>query len=89
MSVSYNVPEIKAQLLLNLRSCLSYLFPNGTFHGDEFRIGDVHGNKGQSLRVELSGSRAGLWNDFATGEGGDIITAIKLREREVKIGQKI
>ncbi|WCR59638.1 MAG: hypothetical protein PG978_001086 [Wolbachia endosymbiont of Ctenocephalides felis wCfeF] len=73
MSVSYNVPEIKAQLLLNLRSCLSYLFPNGTFHGDEFRIGDVHGNKGQSLRVELSGSRAGLWNDFATGEGGDII----------------
>ncbi|MDX5526374.1 MAG: AAA family ATPase [Wolbachia endosymbiont of Andrena nigroaenea] len=73
MSVSYNVPEIKAQLLLNLRSCLSYLFPNGTFHGDEFRIGDVHGNKGKSLRVELSGSRAGLWNDFATGEGGDII----------------
>ncbi|CQD11094.1 putative phage related protein [Wolbachia endosymbiont wPip_Mol of Culex molestus] len=73
MSVSYNVPEIKAQLLLNLRSCLSYLFPNGTFHGDEFRVGNIHGNKGQSLRVALTGGKAGLWQDFATGQKGDVL----------------
>lgn len=63
----------KAELLLNIRSCLFYLLPRGTFRGDKFYVGDVHGNKGKSLVVELSGSRAGLWNDFATGEGGDII----------------
>ncbi|WP_353273378.1 AAA family ATPase [Wolbachia endosymbiont (group A) of Agelastica alni] len=73
MSVSYNVPEIKAQLLLNLRSCLSYLFPNGTFHGNEFRVGNIHGNKGQSLRVALTGGKAGLWQDFATGQKGDVL----------------
>ncbi|WP_281508653.1 AAA family ATPase [Wolbachia endosymbiont (group B) of Pandemis cinnamomeana] len=63
----------KTELLLNIRSCLFYLLPRGTFRGDKFYVGDVHGNKGKSLVVELSGSRAGLWNDFATGEGGDII----------------
>ncbi|MFP3020234.1 MAG: AAA family ATPase [Wolbachia sp.] len=69
----FDVEEIKRQLLLNIRSCLSYLLPNGTFHKNEFQVGDVWGNKGKSLRVELSGSKAGLWNDFATGDGGDII----------------
>ncbi|MDX5487789.1 MAG: AAA family ATPase [Wolbachia endosymbiont of Andrena praecox] len=63
----------KTELLLNIRSYLFYLLPRGTFRGDKFYVGDVHGNKGKSLVVELSGSRAGLWNDFATGEGGDII----------------
>ena len=33
----------------------------------------------KSLEVELSGERAGLWHDFETGEGGDIVglTAIQ------------
>ncbi len=69
----FDVEEIKRQLLLTIRSCLSYLFPRGTFHGDEFRIGDVHGNKGQSLRVALTGGKAGLWQDFATGQKGDVL----------------
>ncbi|MDG7056577.1 MAG: AAA family ATPase [Wolbachia endosymbiont of Penenirmus auritus] len=68
-----DVAKIKAQLLLNLRSCLSYLFPRGTFHGDEFRIGNIQGERGQSLKVALTGERAGLWQDFATGEKGDVI----------------
>ncbi|WP_264719193.1 AAA family ATPase [Wolbachia endosymbiont (group A) of Lasioglossum morio] len=69
----FDVEEIKRQLLLNIRSCLSYLFPRGTFRGDKFYIGNVQGDKGKSLVVELSGSEAGLWHDFATKEGGDII----------------
>lgn len=69
----FDVEEIKRQLLLNIRSCLSYLFPRGTFHGDKFQIGDVQGNKGKSLKVELAYGKVGLWIDFATGDGGDII----------------
>ncbi|GFR11886.1 hypothetical protein TNCT_218121 [Trichonephila clavata] len=65
--------DLKTQLLQNIRSCLSYLLPNGTFCRNEFQVGDIWGNRGKSLRVELSGSKAGLWNDFATGDGGDII----------------
>ncbi|NGZ19992.1 MULTISPECIES: AAA family ATPase [unclassified Wolbachia] len=65
--------QLKAQLLLNIRSCLSYLLPRGIFCGDKFYVGNIQGDKGKSLVVELSGSEAGLWHDFATGEGGDII----------------
>lgn len=65
--------QLKAQLLLNIRSCLSYLLPRGIFRGDKFYVGNVQGDKGKSLVVELSGSEAGLWHDFATKEGGDII----------------
>nr|WP_241653968.1 hypothetical protein [Wolbachia endosymbiont of Nilaparvata lugens] len=65
--------QLKAQLLLNIRSCLSYLLPRGIFRGDKFYVGNVQGDKGKSLVVELSGNEAGLWHDFATGEGGDII----------------
>ena len=67
------IAELKTQLLQNIRSCLLYLLPNGTFHKNEFQVGDIRGNRGKSLRVELNGSKAGLWNDFATGDGGDII----------------
>ncbi len=65
--------ELKTQLLQNIRSCLFHLLPRGTFRGDKFYVGDVQGNKGKSTVIELIGERAGLWKDFATGEGGDII----------------
>jgi 5S rRNA maturation endonuclease (ribonuclease M5)/transposase len=39
----------------------------------EARIGDKYGNPGMSLRISLTGSDAGLWHDFASGEGGDLI----------------
>jgi len=65
--------ELKTQLLQDIRSCLFHLLPRGTFRGDKFYVGDVQGNKGKSTVIELTGERAGLWKDFATGEGGDII----------------
>ncbi|WP_353286632.1 AAA family ATPase [Wolbachia endosymbiont (group A) of Anthophora plumipes] len=73
MNFGLSSEELKAELLLQIRSCLPYLLPNGTFCRNEFQVGDIWGNKGKSLRVELSGSKAGLWNDFATGDSGDII----------------
>lgn len=67
------VDEIKARLLGNLRGLLSYLYPAGVFRHGKFLVGDVRGSKGESLTVELSGSKAGMWHDFATGEGGDVL----------------
>lgn len=64
--------QLRTQLLSNIRSCLSYLLPRGTFRGDKFYVGDLQGNKEQSMIVELTGSKAGLWHDFSTEEGGDI-----------------
>lgn len=65
--------EIKTRMLVNLRGVLSYLLPGGAFQGGKFLVGDVQGNRGDSLSVELTGPKAGMWHDFATGEGGDII----------------
>lgn len=70
---AFSVDDTKQMLLGRLREALHYLLPGGVFRGGKFHIGDVHGNKGDSLIVELSGAKAGMWHDFATGDGGDII----------------
>ncbi len=49
------------------------LLPNGFMRSGKYYAGDVSGNKGESLVVEISGEKAGLWHDFATGDGGDIL----------------
>jgi len=69
-----SVDEIKSLLLGRLREVLHNLLPSGVIRGGKFYVGDIHGNKGDSLVVELSGAKAGQWHDFATGEGGDTIS---------------
>jgi len=66
--------EVKRSLLAQLESVLGYLFPAGFADpkGSKFYIGDISGQAGESLSVELKGERAGLWHDFATGDGGDV-----------------
>jgi putative DNA primase/helicase len=69
-----SVDDLKSCLLGNLRGVLSYLFPAGVFRHGKFLVGDVQGNKGESLTVEVTGNKAGMWHDFATKDGGDIIS---------------
>lgn len=77
-TLDYNDPdlpsrdEIKAALLVRLPEVLRYLFPNGRQLKREFQIGSLQGEKGQSLKVSMSGDKAGLWQDFESGHGGDI-----------------
>ena len=65
--------QLKAVLINELDSLLPQLFPEGRREGHEFLIGDLRGSPGRSLRVELAGEKRGLWNDFESGEGGDVI----------------
>jgi putative DNA primase/helicase len=64
--------KIEREILRKLDQALFHLFPNGETTRRQFLIGDIHGNEGESLKVELEGAKAGQWFDFATGEGGDI-----------------
>ncbi|MGU5727550.1 AAA family ATPase [Aeromonas jandaei] len=64
---------LRAGLLDRLEAVLHYLFPQGRIRAGKFTIGDVDGNAGKSLVVELDGPRRGLWKDFSTDEGGDVI----------------
>lgn len=69
-----NVSDISARLNDSLLAALRYLLPAGVIQGSEYCVGGIGGEKGQSLRVHLSGAKAGVWSDFASGEsGGDLL----------------
>jgi putative DNA primase/helicase len=67
---------VRTVLLQRLDSVLQALYPNGRARRGQFTIGDVNGAAGDSLEIALTGEKAGLWNDHATGEGGDIFDLI-------------
>lgn len=77
-TLDYNDPdlpsrdEVKAAMLARLPEVLRYMFPNGRQLKREFQIGSLQGEKGQSLKITMSGEKAGLWQDFESGHGGDI-----------------
>jgi 5S rRNA maturation endonuclease (ribonuclease M5) len=65
--------EVRARLLDQLESVLLYLFPRGKRRGKQFVIGNLQGDPGDSLVIELEGPKRGLWIDFDTGESGDVL----------------
>jgi twinkle protein len=66
--LAQKAPEI-AQMLL----------PNGRKVNNEWCAGSLDGDGGKSLKVHLNGSKAGVWSDFATGEGGDLLDLWAIR----------
>ena len=65
--------EIKRILADRAESAAAYLLPAGKQVANEWKAGDVSGAAGNSLSVHLTGDKAGVWMDFATGEGGDLL----------------
>lgn len=68
-----DILEIKRMLADRAQSVAEMLLPNGRKNGAEWQVGSTDGEKGKSLGVHLSGHKAGIWQDFATGEGGDLL----------------
>ena len=64
---------IKVRLTTRIEEVLHHLLPAGKVRHGKFHIGDVEGNPGDSMKVELTGEKAGVWYDHAVGQGGDII----------------
>ena len=77
--------EIRGQLLDRLPSVLQHLLPNGRVRNHVFQVGDIDGTKGKSLKIEMQGPKAGMWQDFATNEGGDIFD-LWARKRHINTG---
>jgi hypothetical protein len=65
--------ELSKMLSLNTESVAQMLLPNGKRKAAEWECGDLNGASGDSLKVRLTGSKAGVWSDFASGESGDLI----------------
>lgn len=69
-----DITEIKRRLNNRAADVAEYLLPRGVREGTEWCAGDLQGNAGKSLKVRLSGPKAGTWADFAAhGESGDLI----------------
>lgn len=68
-----DITEVKRQLAISAQAVAEMLLPGGKRENQEWRAGSTSGDKGQSLGVHLSGPKAGVWADFATGEGGDLL----------------
>ena len=64
--------DIRAALNERLALLALELWPSGRRRQNKFLVGDLSGGPGDSLELVLSGPKAGLWTDRATGDGGDI-----------------
>ena len=76
-----NATETAEELAGHCESLCGALFPNGRRERNEFLVGNVYGDEGRSLSVRLTGKKAGIWKDFASGESGDLVGLIKATNR--------
>ena len=81
-----NLSEAKVRLIDNIEAVAAYLLPGGEKKGNYWQAGDIHGSKGSSLRLCLSGSKRGMWIEGNGGEGDDII-GLWSRSRNITGGE--
>ena len=66
-----NAAELSQRMASEAASIAQYLLPKGKRQSGEWKAGSTGGEESKSLSVRLSGAKAGVWADFASGEGGD------------------
>lgn len=71
--------EIARLLKQRAEDVAKYLFPNGKRVGNEWLVGSVAGEPGESLKVCLTGDKIGIFCDFATGDKGDLLDLWRLK----------
>ena len=71
-----DIRELVRMLAARAPELARELLPAGQRHGQEWRVGSLAGERGRSLAVRLSGPRAGVWCDFASGEAGDALDLV-------------
>ena len=68
-----NAAELSQRMSAEAATIAAYLLPGGKRAAGEWKCGSLSGEAGKSLSVRLGGAKAGIWADFATGEGGDLL----------------
>jgi twinkle protein len=80
--------EISERLSQRAEAFAQWLLPNGKREGAEWCAGSIDGEAGKSLKVRISGDKAGVWADFAGNASGDLLDLIAAI-RGVSIGESI
>ena len=65
--------QLSARLTARVTEVAQYLYPNGRRVGQDYVIGGVDGDAGDSMKIHLAGQYAGHWKDWATDEHGDLL----------------
>lgn len=68
-----NAHELSQRMAENASGIAQHLLPKGKRAAGEWKAGSTGGEEGASLSVRLTGVKKGLWKDFATDEGGDLL----------------
>lgn len=68
-----NAKELSQRMAGEAAAIAQYLLPGGKRKAGEWVAGSTSGEEGQSLSVRLTGAKAGVWADFASGEKGDLL----------------
>jgi putative DNA primase/helicase len=68
-------PRVNEAALASIETLLSNWLPNGIREGNEFCVGSRDGEAGRSMKVRLTGDKAGIWSDFSDDAvGNDMIS---------------
>ena len=62
-----NAAELSQRMASEAASIAQYLLPGGKRQSGEWKAGSINGDEGKSLSIRLSGAKAGVWADFASG----------------------
>ena len=92
MSARHSIADLSADLADHAESFCRQYFPEGRKLGNYWQVGDTSGAKGQSLAIRLQaqvGRKAGSWQDFATGEYGDLIDLLHERLGSVTLKETL
>lgn len=92
MSARRSIADLSADLADRAESFCRLYFPEGRKQGNYWQVGDTSGAKGQSLAIRLQtegGRKAGSWQDFATGEYGDLIDLLQERLGSVTLKETL
>lgn len=68
--------DLAARLSRMALDLVAELLPAGRREGGEWKAGGIDGAPGRSLSVCLRGAKVGVWRDFATDEGGDLLDLV-------------
>lgn len=69
-----DIRELARRLAAQAETVARLLLPNGHRQGSEWCVGSIAGERGKTLKVHLSGPKAGIWADFANpNDKGDLV----------------
>ena len=72
-----NSSKLQDVVRTNIETLCEHFFPQGKKEGHKWKIADTSGGEDKSLGIDLRLSKAGLWKDRATDEGGDFVGLLR------------